>query len=136
VPYDEKYFIENIYPFKNQLFVKGRANGLEQVFRIEDGALVQLEWDEPIYSVYLAGEQDYHAEEVIIQYQSFVTPRTTYGIHQQTGEKSIIHRVEVTGEYDPAQFVQQQVWATAPDGVKVPVLLQYKKDTLANGPAP
>jgi oligopeptidase B len=136
VPYDETYFIENIYPFKEHIFISGRANGLEQVFRVAGNQLVQLEWDEPIYSVYLASNQDYNADEVIVQYQSFVTPKTTFAVNVVSGEKEMIHQTEVTGQYNPSDYEQKQVWATAPDGVKVPVLLQYKKDALTNGPAP
>lgn len=136
VPYDETYFIESIYPFKQQIYISGRANGLEQIFRIENNELIPLEWDEPIYSVSLAANQDYNADEVLVHYQSFVTPKTTFGIGLVNGEKSKIQQVEVTGDYDAKNYVQQQLWATAPDGVKVPVLLQYQKDAFANGPAP
>ena len=136
IPYDEAFFIEYIYPFKEKIFIAGRANGLEQIFYIEDNQLIQLEWDEPIYSVSLANNQDYSAKEVIVQYQSFVTPKTTYGINVATGTKEIIHQTEVAGAYDQSDYEQQQVWATAPDGVKVPVLLQYKKGALTKLPAP
>lgn len=136
VPYDETYFIEDIYPFKEQIFISGRANGLEQVFRVADNQLVQLEWEEPIYSVNLASNQNYNADEVIVHYESFVTPKTTFTVNVVSGVKEMIHQTKVTGEYNASEYEQQQVWATAPDGVKVPILLQYKKDTLKNKPAP
>ena len=136
VPYDEAFFIENIYPFKQQIYVTGRSNGLEQVWRVEDENLVQLRWNENIYSVSLVGEQDYGASEVLVQYQSFVTPRTTFSIDISTDEKSVLEEAQVTGDYDRTQYIQQQLWVEAQDGVNIPVLLQYKKDAFNHGPAP
>ena len=73
---------------------------------------------------------------MLIQYQSFVTPKTTYSASIATREKTVLQVAPITGDYNVANYVQHQIWATAPDGVKVPVLLQYQKDALANGPAP
>ena len=136
VPYDETFFLESVYPFKRQVYVTGRANGLEQVWRVDGNKLIQLEWDEDIYSVSIVSEQDYEATEVLIQYQSFTTPKTTLRIDIETGDKQVLQEAPVTGEYDRTQYVQQQVWVPAADGVNIPVLLHYKKGALDNGPAP
>jgi oligopeptidase B len=136
VPYDEAFYIQNIVPFKNHLYVTGRANGLEQIWYVENGQLVQLTWDEPIYSVHLLDGQDFDADEILVNYLSYVTPKTTFAIDATTNEKTIIKQEEVTGAFDPSLFTQEQVWVTAQDGVKVSVLLQYKKGALDNGPAP
>ena len=136
VPYDEAFFLENIYPFKRHVFVTGRANGLEQIWRVDGNKLIQLEWNEDIYSVSIVPEQNYETTEVLIQYQSFTTPKTTLRIDIETGDKQVLQEAPVTGEYDRTQYVQQQVWAPAADGVNVPVLLHYKKGALDNGPAP
>lgn len=136
VPYNEDYFIEGIHPFEHKIFITGRSNGLEQIFILENNELIPLTWDESIYSIYLLPMQDYFAKEVIAQYQSFITPKTTYTINIETNKAEILHEQQVTGEYDRSLYTQQQHWAIAPDGVKVPVILQYKKDALDNGPAP
>src|SRR5690606_23999512 len=122
IPYDEKRFIENIYPFKRHIYVTGRKNGLEQIWRIDGDTLVLLEWDEAIYSVSLVSDQNYEASEVLVEYQSFLTPKTTIRIDIETEEKEVLQEAAVTGEYDREQYVQQQIWATAADGVKVPIL--------------
>src|SRR6202007_925208 len=43
---------------------------------------------------------------------------------------------EVLGGYDPANYVTERLFATAKDGVKVPVSLVYKKGFEKNGKAP
>jgi len=137
LPYDETYFLGGggVCPFKDKLYVTGRKDGLTQVWEYVDGNLVQLEWDESIYSVYLIGGQ-YDAKEILVYYQSLLTPATTLSIDATTGKQTVLQVAPVAGEYDAANFIQEQVWATAPDGIKVPVLLQYKKEALKNGPAP
>lgn len=136
VPYDETYFLQGIYPFQSKLYITGRSNGLEQVFYVENNALHTITWDEPIYSVNIVGHQSYDASEVLVQYESFVTPKTTYRLDIATNSMSVVQQNAITGEYDASLYAQQQVWATASDGVKVPVLVHYRKDVHANGPAP
>ncbi len=40
------------------------------------------------------------------------------------------------GGYDPTQYQSERIYATAPDGVKVPISLVYKKGLVQNGKAP
>src|SRR5699024_12248576 len=42
----------------------------------------------------------------------------------------------VSGEYNSSNYRQEQLWATAEDGVKVPLTVLYRKDALDKGPAP
>ena len=138
LPYDETYFLGGggVHPFKDKLYLTGRKDGLMQVWEYASGELVQLTWDEAIYSVYLVGGQAYDASEILVNYQSLLTPATTLSIDVETGEQTVLQVAPVAGEYEAADFVQEQVWATVSDGVRVPVLLQYKKEALKDGPAP
>src|SRR6202035_2323598 len=38
--------------------------------------------------------------------------------------------------YDPSQYTSERIFATAPDGVKVPISIVYKKGLVRNGKAP
>ena len=40
------------------------------------------------------------------------------------------------GGYDPTQYVSERLWATARDGVKVPISIVYKKGFERDGKAP
>jgi protease II len=46
------------------------------------------------------------------------------------GKSTLLKREESPG-YDPSQYVSERQWATAQDGVKVPLSIVYKKDTNA-----
>ena len=46
------------------------------------------------------------ASEVLVQYESFLTPKTTIRIDIESGEKEVLQEAPVTGEYDREQYVQ------------------------------
>ncbi|KGR76626.1 S9 family peptidase [Ureibacillus sinduriensis] len=136
LPYDEKRFLQGVYPFQNTLLLLGRENGLTQIWVLRDGEVVQLEWNEPIYTVGILDQQSYDAKEVLIQFESLITPKTTYGLNLQTGEKQSLQVAPVSGDYYPPNYRQEQLWAIAEDGVKIPMTVLYREDALQSGPAP
>ena len=136
IAYDESRYLQSMYPFKNKLLLFGRAQGLTQIWSLQDGQLQQLSWDEPLYTLSMIDGQSYDAEEILIQFESLLTPRTTYSYNLVTGDKQIIQVTPVNGEYNTDDYVQQQLWATAQDGVQIPLLAVYKKNARDAGAAP
>ena len=136
LPYDERRYIQEMYPFEKQLLFTGRENGLQQIWRYEDGVLHPFEWAEDVYTVYIRGGQSFETDEVLLQYESYVTPRTTIALSLETMEQTILQTNDVRGHYDATQFMQRQLWATAQDGTKIPLMMHYKKDAFNQGPAP
>ena len=136
VEHDEKRFLQGVYPFKDEIFVAGRENGMTQIWRLEAGQLELVRWDEDIYTVYIIGDQSYDASEVLIGFYSLITPKTTYALDIASGSKEVLQVAPVSGDYDKSNYVQQQLWVTAKDGVKVPMMMLHHKDALNEGPAP
>ncbi|MBD7908058.1 S9 family peptidase [Sporosarcina gallistercoris] len=136
VDYNENRYLQALYPFQDKLLVAGRENGLTQIWELKNGQLEQIQWDEPLYSVSVKSNQSYCAPEVLLVFESMLTPETTYALDLLTGEKRCLQVAPVSGEYDPSNFRQKQLWATAEDGVKVPLNLVYKEGAFDNGPAP
>lgn len=136
VEHDEKRFLQGVYPFKDALFVYGREQGMTQIWRLEAGQLELVRWDEDIYTVYIIGDQSYDASEVLIGFYSLITPKTTFALDIASGSKEVLQVAPVSGEYDKSNYVQKQLWVTAIDGVKVPMMMLHHKDALNDGPAP
>jgi oligopeptidase B len=53
-----------------------------------------------------------------------------------TRERELKKQQPVLGGYDPSKYQSERIYATAPDGVKVPISLVYKKGLVQNGHAP
>ncbi|MEG0473660.1 MAG: S9 family peptidase, partial [Solibacillus sp.] len=134
--YDENCFLQAMYPFENKLLLVGRAQGLTQIWVLQDGKLEQLKWGEPLYTLSILDGQSYNAEEVLIQYESLLTPKTTYGLNLVTGKKECLQVAPVSGVYDASCYRQEQLWAEAEDGVNIPLMVVYKEGALNSGPAP
>lgn len=136
IEYHENRYLQNLAPFQDGLVIFGRENGLTQIWVYRNNKLEQLTWDEPIYTVSVLFGQSYEADEVLIQYESLLTPKTIYGLNLSTLEKTCLQVAPISGEYEPNLYKQEQLWAEAEDGVKVPYFLVYRKGALENGPAP
>ncbi|WP_067935449.1 S9 family peptidase [Alicyclobacillus kakegawensis] len=135
-PYDERRYLTGLHPFQDALFLSGREEGLTQVWVYREGALRRLEWEEPIYTVRLGANRSYHTTEVLIEYQSLLTPRTTLALDTKALTRTVLQQAEVPGDYDPAAYHQERLWATAEDGTMVPLAVVYRRDARAAGPAP
>jgi oligopeptidase B len=53
-----------------------------------------------------------------------------------TRKATLLKQQEVLGGYDPKQYVTERLWATARDGVKIPLSVMYKKGYKRDGKAP
>jgi len=136
VPYDDARFLEGIYPFQDHIFISGRENGYTQIWELKDNALQQLKLGEPPYSVWAIDGQSYYAPEILMKLASLTAPTQTIAADLSTGTTRVIKQNEVAGEFHPYDYTQRRVFATAKDGTKIPILLVYRNDALANGAAP
>ncbi len=70
------------------------------------------------------------------EYSSLVTPRSVSDLDLVTGETVLRKRQVVLGGYEPGDYVTERVWATAPDGTRVPISIVRRADTPRDGTAP
>ncbi|KUO96434.1 S9 family peptidase [Ferroacidibacillus organovorans] len=135
-PYDEKRYLQAVHPFADHLLLEGREGGSTQIWRYQDRQLEPLTWDETVYTVSVGRNPEYMAQEVLIEYQSFLTPRTTIALNLCDGEKTVLQESPVAGDYARDDYRQERRFAVAQDGTRVPYLLVYHREALAKGPAP
>lgn len=136
VDHCEDRYLQAMYPFRDKLLIVGRENGVTQIWILRGNELEQIKWDEPLYTVSVLSDQSYETEEVLIQYESLLTPKTTYGLNLHSFEKHRLQVAPVSGGYDRSRFRQEQLWAAAEDGVKVPMTVVYREGAFNHGPAP
>lgn len=83
-------------------------------------------------SASLATEDD--RTEAFLTYSSYNQPRSIYRVDLATGERSLWERPEVPVDYDAV--VVRQIFATSPDGTRVPYFLVHRRDVEPDGDNP
>ncbi len=69
-------------------------------------------------------------------YSSLITPRSIFDLDMDSGKSVLRKQQPVLGGYDPAAFATERLWATAPDGVRIPISVVHRGDVALDGTAP
>ncbi len=131
--------IEGTSFFKDFLVISELENGLEylRVMNWRRGQSKRIRTPESVYTMGMAGgNAEFETGKFRYSYASMITPNSTYEYSFKTGRSKLLKQDEVLGGYDKKKYVTKRVWATARDGVKVPVSLMMKKGTRLDGKAP
>jgi oligopeptidase B len=137
VAHRDDAFVDAYDVARNFLTIEEHSGGLRKLrIRPWTGDDIFVAADEPSYTMALDVNREYDSDKLRYTYQSLVTPRTTYEYDVKTGKREMLKREPVLGGYDPASYATEFAWATARDGVKVPVSIVYAKTTPRNGTAP
>ncbi|MCE7060421.1 S9 family peptidase [Dyadobacter sp. CY343] len=123
--------LEGIEVFKDFLVVSERKKGLLQI-RIRNtktNAEHYVDFGEAAYMAHPSGNPEYDTDNLRYNYTSLTTPNSVYDYNMESKKKELKKRQEVVGGYDPTEYVTERLYATARDGVQVPISLVYKKTT-------
>ncbi len=138
IPHRPGVKIESIEAFERFLVVVEREAGLKRI-RVIDLMTREshyVAFDEPVYTIWLERNPEFHAALLRFSYSSLTTPRTVYDFDMESGKRMLLKRYEVRGDFDPARYASERINAIATDGTKVPISLVYRKDTPRDGTAP
>jgi oligopeptidase B len=139
LPYDPKVFVESFELFRDHLAIGERSEGLLRIrvlpWRAPDKAFY-VKADEPAYAARFEVNAEQDTPLLRYTYTSMKTPPSVYEVDMSTGERRLLKREPVLGGYDPDNYATERVWATARDGVKIPVSLVYRKGFKRDGTAP
>ncbi|NCT82050.1 MAG: S9 family peptidase [Comamonadaceae bacterium] len=138
IPHREDAMVEQVAAFKTHAVAQVREGGSVKlrIFAMAGGAPREVAFQELAYSAVLAGQREFDAPRVRFAYNSLTTPTRTYEADLASGELQLLKEAPVQGGYDASLYASERVWVTAPDGVKVPVSLVYRKDKRRAGPQP
>jgi oligopeptidase B len=138
IPHRPEVRLDDVDAFTDYLVVSERERGLERlrVIRWADRSEQIIEQPEPVYSLGGAANAEFDSPTFRFGYTSLVTPSSTIEYNPATGDRQVIKQQAVLGGYDPSRYATERVWATAPDGVQVPISLVYRRDLPRDGSAP
>jgi oligopeptidase B len=139
IAHDPAVRLEDVDAFAGHLVVHQRSDGLTQLRIVELGAQgigddYLVEFDHEIYTVGSAGNPGFHQPVVRLGYTTMAVPSSVYDYDVRTRELTLLRRTPVLGGYDPADYEEHRLWATAGDGERVPISLVARKGR--TGPVP
>jgi oligopeptidase B len=142
IPHRDDTRLVGVDAFADHVVVYLRRDGLTglRVLRGDSNA-EEIDFPEPIYSVGPGANPEYDAATFRLHYTSLVTPDSVYDYDIATGELHLLKQAPVLPApdgtpYNPADYEQYRLWATAEDGTRIPMSLVCRKDTPRNGTAP
>jgi oligopeptidase B len=138
VPHRANVMLDDIDFFKNYYVLSERENGLPQI-RVTDLRSAEsrrIEFPEPAYASYSYVNREYDTSKFRYGYQSFITPRSVFEYDMASGKSTLLKQKEVPGGYDRARYQVEQIYATASDGVKIPISVVHLKGAKLDGKGP
>ncbi|HEY0101161.1 MAG TPA: prolyl oligopeptidase family serine peptidase, partial [Pyrinomonadaceae bacterium] len=130
--------LEGLTMFANYYVVSERDQGLNKmrIVDLKSGQHHYLEFPEPVYSANVNFTPEFDTSTLRFSYQSFTTPSSVYDYDMKSRKRDLLKQQEVLGGYDATKYAAERVYAVAPDGVRVPVSLYYRKDLRKAGAQP
>ena len=139
IPHRAKVLVEDIEIFKDYLVVNERENGLNaiRIMAWDDSEDYYLEFDNETYSAYIGNNPDFNSNTLRYGYESLTTPSSVIDYEFKTKTKIIKKEQEILGgSFNKDNYTSKRLWSTARDGVRVPISLVYRKDTVLHSDTP
>jgi oligopeptidase B len=130
--------LEGVTAFAGHLVRYERREGVRRiVVRPYAGADEhELGMPEEVYDTAPATNAEFETSTLRFTYTSLVTPGTVFDEDLDTGERTLLKTTEVLGGHDPAAYTTGRLWATAPDGTRVPISYVHRAGIEHDGSAP
>lgn len=130
IPHRDSALIEDVELFKDFLVLEERVDGLSKVRVMPWSGKDEhyITFDDATYVSGVGTNLEMDSDMLRISYSSLVTPSSVYDYNMNTRTLELKKQQKVMTGYDASQYHSERHWATARDGVKVPVSLVYKKE--------
>lgn len=130
--------LEQLDGFEHHLVITEREGGQKRIrvldLRTRDSH--HVEFPEPVYTVAVDQNLEFHTGRVRLSYSSLTTPRTIYDYQMDARTLEFRKRDAVLGDFDPSYYQSERLDAPAADGTRIPITLVYRKDVARDGSAP
>ena len=134
--------LDGIDLFRNHVILHERCDGLERLRVVEldaSGALGAehvIDQPEPVHTVWSNGNAEFDTDVLRFGYTSPITPTSVFDYDLRNRQRTLRKEQPVLGGFDRSQYVCDRVWATAPDGVRVPMSVVRRRDRPVDGTGP
>jgi len=138
VPHRPDVMLEGLEVFRDHYVLLERADGLPRM-RVTDlrrGDTHDIDFPEPAYSAYPGTNAEFDTTVFRYTYESLVTPHSVLDYDMEARKSTLLKEQPVLGGYDRSRYQSERLLVAAPDGVKVPVSLVYRRGSRRDGSHP
>ena len=139
IPHRKEVLLEDIEIFKDFYVLSERENGLAKIKIVhwDSNDSYFLPFNDETYTAYVSTNPDFETEILRYGYNSLTTPSSIIDFNMRTKEKDVKKEQEVLGgKFKKENYISKRIWATARNGVKIPMSMVYHKDTKLDGTSP
>jgi oligopeptidase B len=115
-----------------------RSEGLQllEVLDFATGELHTVDQPDPAYTAFPGSDPNYDSPVMRFYYTSLTAPFSAVDYDMRTRERTVVKEQPVRGGYDRADYVSERLWASAPDGVRIPISVVYRRGLKRDGSNP
>jgi oligopeptidase B len=141
IAHDPDVRLESVDAFATHLVVHQRSGGLTQlrVLPLDEGGLADdylVKFDDELYTIGSGGNPAFDQPTIRLGYTTMRTPSSIYDYDVATRSLTLRKQQPVLGGYDPDEYEEHRLWATADDGERVPISLVVRRDARTAGAVP
>ena len=139
IPHREDVLLEDINIFKDYYVLAERENGLNKlkISRWDNKDSYYLPFKSETYTAYASRNPEFDTDTLRYAYNSLTTPSSVIDFNMKTKGQVVKKEQEVLGgKFKKENYKSERIWATARDGVKVPMSIVYHKDTKIDANTP
>jgi len=130
--------LSDIDVFKDHLVVSERSNAVMNLRIIDqkNGGEHYLDFGEDAYVAYASTNPEFNTDQLRYVYSSLTTPTSTIDYNLNDKSKVIKKIQEVVGGHNSEDYITERHWATARDGIKIPISIVYHKSVTPSSETP
>ncbi len=131
LPHDLDVRLEDVDAFASHLVISQRSAGLTQIRLLDLGPDTErpvaddwlVDFPAELHTVGLGSNPTFDQPLLRVGMTSMAQPSSVYDLDLAARSLTLRKRAPVLGGYDPADYDEHRLWATAEDGVQVPISL-------------
>jgi oligopeptidase B len=122
----------------NHVVLGQRSDGLQRLEVLDclSGSRHVIAQPDAAYTAFPGSSPNYHSAVMRFFYTSLTAPFSAVDYDMGTRQRTLVKEQPVRGGYNRTDYVTERLWATAPDGVRVPISVVHRSDLTMNGANP
>ena len=131
IPHSDTVMIEGMSLNAGAMTLSLREGGLPIIeVHPQDLPSYRVQLPDAAYSLHVQNSLEFVSDRIRLRYEALNRPAQIRQLILGSGEQKVLKETPVLGPFDADAYVSQRLWATAPDGTKVPISLVVKREAL------